>query len=124
MDTRPTETNEFVSFGKRTVTTDGFNVELDLSNQVLAIKTPKDIDWDFDFYSDGDFRSGPADAPLRATLGQINETAVLSASVLVQKAKIFDDGLHAAVEVAAQEGPVCSNDHPMAAGLPHYAIRE
>lgn len=104
MDTRPAVTNEFVSFGKRTVTTDGFNVELDLSNQLLAITTPKDIDWDFDFYSDGDFRSGPADAPLRATLGQINETAVLSASVLVQKAKIFDDGLYAAVEVAAQEG--------------------
>jgi hypothetical protein len=41
---RRTTADEFVVTGKRTVTGDGFKVELDLSSQVLAIKVP--IDWD------------------------------------------------------------------------------
>jgi hypothetical protein len=88
---------------KRTITTDSFNVELDLSSQVLAVEVPDDINVD-DFHFDGDFSSRPVEASLHATLGQIKYTAILSASVLVQKAKIFDDGLYAAVEVAAQDG--------------------
>jgi hypothetical protein len=86
--------------GTRTVTGDGFKVELDLSSQVLAVEAP--IDRAFGFGRD--VESGPASAPLSATLGPIDSTALVSASVLAQKAKIFDDGLYAAIEVATQEG--------------------
>jgi hypothetical protein len=51
---------------------------------------------------------------LSATLGPIDSTALVSASVLAQKAKIFDDGLYATVEVAAQEG---AGRHAGKAGL-------
>jgi hypothetical protein len=94
-----TAVNEFVVPGRRTVTCDGFKVELDLSNQVLAVEAP--IDWDLDFER---VEPGPSEAPLSATLGPIDVTALVSASVLAHKAKIFDDGLSAAVELAAQEG--------------------
>lgn len=80
--------------GKRIVSTGGYKVELDLASQVLAIKAPHDIE-------EG-VKSGSAEAPLRSTLGA--STGLVSAAVLAQKAKIFDDGLYAAVEVAAQQG--------------------
>ncbi len=86
--------------GTRTVTSDGFKVELDLSSQVLAVEAP--IDFDFEF--EQDVESGHTFAPLSATLGPIDSAALVSASVLAQKAKIFDDGLYATVEVATQEG--------------------
>jgi len=86
--------------GTRTITVDGFKVELDLSSQVLAVDAPIDLYIDFE----RDFESGRASAPLSATLGPIDSAALVSASVLAQKAKIFDDGLYAAVEVATQEG--------------------
>jgi hypothetical protein len=91
---------EFAVPGRRTVTTDGFKVELDLTSQVLAIHAPLDREFPFD----RDFKRGPAEAPLSATLGAIDPTEPVSASVLAQKAKIFDDGLYAAVEVGSQEG--------------------
>jgi len=100
METRRTAANEFLVPGKRTVTGDGFKVELDLSNQALAVEAP--IDLDFGFGQDAD--SGPVDSSLSATLDPTASTALVSASVLAQKAKIFDDGLYAAVEVATQEG--------------------
>ena len=84
----------------RTVTGDGFKVELDLSGQVLAVKAPIDKGVARDF----DVEPGPAAAPLSATLCPGGSTALVSASVLAQKAKIFDDGLYAAVEVATQDG--------------------
>jgi hypothetical protein len=86
--------------GTRTVTGDGFKVELDLSSQVLAVEAPIDLDFDFE----RDVEPKPAAAPLSATLGPSDSTALVSASVLAQKAKIFDDGLYAAVEVATQDG--------------------
>lgn len=92
--------DEFAVPGRRTVTVDGFTVELDLSSQVLAVEAPKDLDFDFAHHD----QPGPVEAPLSATLGTIDTTALVSASVLAQKAKIFDDGLYAAVELAAQEG--------------------
>jgi hypothetical protein len=84
----------------RTVTVDGFKVELDLTSQVLAVGAPIDLDFDFE----GGVEPGPAAAPLSATLGPSDSTALVSASVLAQKAKIFDDGLYAAVEFATQDG--------------------
>ena len=95
-----TADNEFVVPGKRVVTGDGFRIELDLSTQVLAVEAP--IDRDFDLETAVQARR--IDAPLTATLNPIDSTALVSASVLAQKAKIFDDGLYAAVEVAAQLG--------------------
>ena len=86
--------------GRRAVTRDGFKVELDLSTQVLAVKVPIDLD---EAFKRGD-KPGSREAPLSATLGPVDSTALVSASVLSQKAKIFDDGLYAAVEIAAQEG--------------------
>jgi hypothetical protein len=85
---------------RRTVTGDGFKVDLDLTSQVLAIHAPLDREIRFG----PGVERGRAEAPLSATLGTINPMAPVSASVLAQKAKIFDDGLYAAVEVAAQEG--------------------
>lgn len=91
---------EFAVPTKRTVISSGYKVELDLTSQVLAVKVPIDRDIDFDYGED--FKPGPAEARLKATLADMGD--FLSASVLAQKAKIFDDGLYAAVEVAAQNG--------------------
>jgi hypothetical protein len=95
---------------RRTITTDGFKVELDLTGQVLAIHAPIDRE----IPRGPGIERGRAEAPLSATLGTIDPTAPVSASVLAQKAKIFDDGLVAAVEVAAQEG---AGRHTGKAGL-------
>ena len=94
--------NEFAVPGKRTVITKGFRVELDLTSQVLAVNAPVDEDFHFEFRED--FKTGAAEPRLKPTLDWTNKTKFLSASVLAQKAKIFDDGLYAAVEVAAQNG--------------------
>ncbi len=81
---------EFGVPGRRTVVVDGFKVELDLSTQVLGIRSVIELD--------------SPETPLIATLGTVGSTGIVSASVLAQKAKIFDDGLYAAIEVAAQQG--------------------
>jgi len=107
---RRTAAHEFGVPGRRTVTARGFKVELDLSSQVLAIQAPLDREFGFDL----EVEPGPAEAPLSATLGTIDPTDFVSASVLAQKAKIFDDGLYAAVEVATQEG---AGRHAGKAGL-------
>jgi hypothetical protein len=83
--------SEFTVAGRRSVIAGDFRVELDLTSQVLAIHAP-----------DRGYVAG--EAPLGATLGTIDPEAPVSASVLSQKAKVFDDGLYAAVEVAAQKG--------------------
>lgn len=96
----PTIPNEFAVPTKRTVITDGFSIELDLTGQVLEITAP--IDRAFAY--GGESGPGAAEAPLSATLDRGERTQVLSAAILAQKAKNFDDGLYAAVEVAAQNG--------------------
>lgn len=101
---RPTVANEFEIPGRRTVTRDGFKVELDLSSQVLAVEAPIPLEFALEFAFELDAKPGSAEAPLSATLGPVDSTALVSASVLAQKAKIFDDGLYAAVEFAAQVG--------------------
>lgn len=88
--------------GKRTIITAGYKVELDLTDQVLAVTAPIDKGWDHSYRGDNNPRL--TEAPLKATLDCTGRTKFLSASVLAQKAKIFDDGLYAAVEVAAQNG--------------------
>ena len=89
---------EFAVPGRRTVIDQGFKIELDLTSQVLAIEAPPDRGfWHWS-------TAGPAEAPLSAALSRIDSTDLVSASVLAQKAKVFDDGLYAAVELAAQEG--------------------
>jgi hypothetical protein len=94
---RRTAANKFMVPARRTVTVDGFKVELDLSSQVLAVEAPIDLDYHLE-------RGGSAEAPVSATLGPFDSTVLVSASVLAQKAKMFDDGLYAAVELAAQKG--------------------
>jgi hypothetical protein len=110
MGSRRRSAHEFGVPGRRTVTSNGFKVELDLSTQVLEIQALLDRESG----SSLDVKRGPIEAPLSATLGTIDSTGLVSASVLAQKAKIFDDGLCAAVEVATQEG---AGRHTGKAGL-------
>lgn len=93
--------NEFAVPATRTVISGGYKVEIDLTSQVLAIDASMDH-WNFEYIENG--KAGLAEARLKATLACTNKTEFLSASVLAQKAKIFDDGLYAAVELAAQQG--------------------
>ena len=69
----------------------GFRVELDRTHQILRLECQEES-----AFGDG----------LAATLadGFSIRPSFVSASMLAQKAKQFDDGLYAAVELAAQEG--------------------
>lgn len=82
----------------RTITQDGFRVELDLSNQSLRLSVPEDKGWSHDD------SSGKTEAAVAPTLAGVASDQFVSASVLAQKAKQFDDGLYAAVELAAEQG--------------------
>jgi hypothetical protein len=70
---------------------EGWRVRLDLTGQVLQLDVPE-----FLYGTGGD---GSLEPTLTREPGQI-----VSAAMLVQKAKQFDDGLYAAVELAAQRG--------------------
>ena len=73
----------------REFTLQGARLTLDLAPQVLSLESPKP----------------PADPSLEATLaGAAYAHGFVPAALLVQKAKQFDDGLYAAVEIAAQNG--------------------
>ena len=75
----------------REVHADGRRVRLDLGHQVLRLEVPEYIvDWD--------------DRPRLAPVLPIAEDGPVSAATLLLKAKQFDDGLYAAVELAAQRG--------------------
>jgi len=78
----------------REVAEQGYRVRLDLAPQVLSIEIPEEH-----VYGERE----AMEAPIRPTLGGIGGEMV-SGSMLAQKAKQFDDGLHAAVELAAQDG--------------------
>jgi hypothetical protein len=82
----------------RTVTARGIRVELDLSDQILSIDAPLDKSW-----TDGS-ASGASEAPIFPTFAEVDSPDFVSAALLAQKSKVFDDGLYAAVELAAQEG--------------------
>jgi hypothetical protein len=79
----------------REVTDQGFLVRLDLSAQVLGINIPEDK---------GFGGNGRAEAPIEPTLQGIDGGRFVSASMLAQKAKQFDDGLYAAAELAVEDG--------------------
>src|SRR5262245_37429048 len=74
----------------REVHADGWCVRLDLQSQVLHIEVPELID------------GRPGGEPLLPTLPL--DDGPVSAATLLWKAKLFDDGLYAGVELAAQQG--------------------
>jgi hypothetical protein len=81
----------------REVHADGWCVRLDLGRQVLRLEVPEaDSDW----HPGARKASGP---PLSPVLPLVADGPV-SAATLLLKAKQFDDGLHAAAELAAQQG--------------------
>ena len=65
------------------------HVQLDLTPQVLWLQIPPETTW------------LEGEEPLAPTSKQLSEDFI-SASMLAVKAKLFDDGLYAAVELAAQ----------------------
>jgi hypothetical protein len=71
----------------------GWRVELDLAPQVLSLEIPEEITWHAD------------EEPLLPTCPQ-GQTPFVSASMLAVNAKLFDDGLYAAAELALQEAKV------------------
>lgn len=78
----------------RTLNVEKYEVRLDLSTSVLGVDIPDDKT-----FSD---RPGQAEAPIAPRLS--TTTGFASASMLAFKAKQFDDGLYASVELAAQRG--------------------
>lgn len=82
----------------REVHTDGWCVRLDLAGQMLQAEVPE-------FVSDFRRETAPdcGDDPLLPTL-PLDADAPVSAATLLLKSKQFDDGLYAAVEMAAQRG--------------------
>lgn len=81
----------------RTVRSGNLSITLDLSKQVLGLEIQEDTGWA------GEHRTVEAD--LYPTLKAIpGGTGFVSASVLAAKAKQFDDGLYAAVELLCQQG--------------------
>lgn len=80
----------------REITDQGYRVQLDLSTQVLQLSLPEDLSYGG--------QEGKQEAPIAATLSGGDSKEFVSASVLAQKAKQFDDGLYAAVELAAEKG--------------------
>lgn len=75
---------------------EGYRVELDLSKQVLLLSVPKDLE--------GGFNVGTVEASISPTLADMGSQLFVSAAVLAQKGKQFDDGLYATVELAAERG--------------------
>jgi hypothetical protein len=76
----------------RSFTDQGFRVDVDLASQRLAIEVPDDQ------------RTSWEDAELAPTLPTFGEWSICPAAALAVKAKQFDDGLYAAVELAVQRG--------------------
>jgi hypothetical protein len=79
----------------RELVAEGYRIRLDLGSQVLRLSIPDDRDF-------GEGR--PTEAPIAPTLAGLRTRGFVSASMLAQKAKQFDDGLYAAVDLAAQQG--------------------
>lgn len=73
-----------------------FTVRLDVSRQVLRLDVPEDREYGRE--------EGATEVPLFPTLAGAVGTEFTSASALAVKAKQFDDGLYAAVELAAEKG--------------------
>ena len=82
----------------REIVAEGLRVQLDLESQVLELSVPEEKDW-----AEGP-QPGSQEAALTPTLSELTGGEFASASMLAQKAKQFDDGLYAAVDLAAQSG--------------------
>jgi hypothetical protein len=96
--------NEFAIPGTRMVLCDGFKIELDLLKQILAIHAPVEkVDPFFSSFGGGPDSTEALLSP-RFDLTMVDPTTPMSVSVLAQKAKIFDAGLYAAVDLALQQG--------------------
>lgn len=80
----------------RTVSHNSWEIRLDLSRQVLGLDIPEDDD---DVWPR---RRKPQERAVLATLPAT--PGFVPAAILMMKAKQFDDGLYAAVELAAQNG--------------------
>jgi hypothetical protein len=80
----------------REITELGYRIQLDLSTQVLRLSVPEDLNYGGS--------PGKTEAAIAPTLTDFATDQFVSASVLAQKAKQFDDGLMAAVELAAEQG--------------------
>jgi hypothetical protein len=75
----------------KVIEAEGWRVQLDLETQILRLDVPEWAMGESD------------DAPLSPTLPATSDNLV-SAAALLLKAKQFDDGLYAAVDLAAQQG--------------------
>jgi hypothetical protein len=84
----------------REIKAEGCRVQLDLSTQVLRLDIPEDRS----LGGPADISMGIQEAPIAPRLSGISSQGFVSASMLAQKAKQFDDGLYAAVELAAEQG--------------------
>ncbi len=94
--------------GKRVVKAEGYEITLNISHQVLLLNVPEVRE----FASSGSAgQSGPPLSPSFADLG-LNASSFAPVAALALKAKQFDDGLYAAVEIASD------------AGLNHFPDRE
>lgn len=81
----------------RVIRQQGLEVRLDLSTQVLGLEVLEDRDWGR--------APGKVEAELYPTIQSVARGGdFVSASILVAKAKQFDDGLYAAVEYLCQDG--------------------
>jgi len=108
---RPSETTDYQSLiSKRN--SGGYRVEVDLSGQILTLEIPERIDRPLGAGGDGKLYPTPLGigapdkkgAPQQGRAATPQKLDFVSASLLSAKAKQFDDGLYAAVEVALQEG--------------------
>jgi hypothetical protein len=79
----------------REFTDDGYDIQLDVSQQVLGLDIPEEARWSNE------------ERPLLPTLPRRFPSGFVSAAALALKAKQFDDGLYAAAELAAQNGAGC-----------------
>lgn len=96
--------HEFETPGRRTVAHDSLTIELDLSKQVLAIHAPVEkVDPFFSSFGGAPNSTEPPLSP-RLDRTMVDPRKPMSAAVLAQKAKLFDDGLYAAVDLALQQG--------------------
>jgi hypothetical protein len=80
----------------REVQQQGYRVRLDLSRQVLRISAPEAVRYEG--------RPGTVEETLHPSLQGLLGDGFVPTALLVQKAKQFDDGLYAAVDLAAQKG--------------------
>ena len=88
----------------REIEAEGFRIQLDLSTQVLRLDIPEDRG--FGDVS-GRLEVKREEAAVVPTLSGMGREDFISASILAQKARQFDDGLYAAVDLAAQQGAGC-----------------